>query len=97
MFKVKENCAIVREEVRSADGMEYRYTLSARRSEKTSSFGLTLYSIKAELIDKDGRHSEASLVDAFRSPEAAFGFFERIADNLATPIDLPFVFEDEKA
>lgn len=97
MLKVKENSTTVREEVRYANGMEYRYALSARRSEMTASFGLTLYSIKVELIDKRGVHSEASLIDAFRSPEAAFRFFERIINNLATPIDLPFVFEDEKA
>ena len=97
MFGVKEKSKIVREEVRYANGMEYKYTLSVKTSEMTASFGLSLYSIRVELIDKRGIHTEATLNDAFRSPEAAFSFFARVTSNLATPIDLPFVFDDERA
>ena len=96
MFGIKERSKTVREELRYDDGMEYKYTLTVRRSDRTASYGLALYSVKAELVDNEGIHSEASLIDAFRSPEAAFRFFDHITRNLATPIDLPFVFEDER-
>ena len=97
MFGVKEKAKTVREEVRYENGMEYKYTLSVKISDRTASYGLALYSVRVELIDRQGVHSEASLIDAFRSPEAAFSFFYRITSNLATPIDLPFVFEDDRS
>ena len=95
MFKLKERSRTVRQEIRYDEGMEYIYTLTVRTSDKTASFGLTLYSVAVQLTDNDGVKSEASLVDAFRSSSEAFHFFNRIVGNLATPIDLPFVFEDE--
>ena len=96
MIKVSEKSQTVREEKRTDNGIEYKYTLSVRRSDRTASYGLALYSIKVEMTDLTGAVSEASLVDAFRSAELAFRFFDRVVDNLATPIDLPFVFDDEK-
>ena len=66
-----------------------------RESDKTASFRLPLYSVRVAMTTTDGVKREAVLNDAFRSPMVALAFFERVVDNLATPIDLPFVYEDE--
>ena len=91
----KKKSAIVRSEIRHEDGNEYEYTLTVSESDKTASFRLPLYSIRVAMTTADGLRREAELSDAFRSPRTAFSFFNRIVDNLATPIDLPFVYEDE--
>ena len=91
----KKKNMLVRSERRNEDGNEYEYTLTVSESDKTASFRLPLYSIRVAMTTADGQRREAELNDAFRSPRTAFTFFNRIVDNLATPIDLPFVYEDE--
>lgn len=91
----KKKSAIVRSEIRHEDGIEYEYTLTVSESDMTASFRLPLYSIRVAMTTADGQRREAELSDAFRSPRTAFSFFNRIVDNLATPIDLPFVYDDE--
>ena len=95
MNTTKEKCTLVRSERRNEDGNEYEYTLTVRESDKTASFRLPLYSVRVAMTTVDGQRREAELKDAFRSPRTAFSFFNRIVDNLATPIDLPFVYDDE--
>ena len=95
MNTTEEKSACVRCERRNEDGNEYEYTLTVRESDKTASFRLPLYSIRVAMTTADGQRREAALNDVFLSPKAAFDFFNRIVDNLATPIDLPFVYEDE--
>ena len=91
----KKKNMLVRSERRQEDGNEYEYTLTVSESDKTASFRLPLYSIRVAMTTADGQRREAELNDAFRSPRTAFTFFNRIVDNLATPIDLPFVYDDE--
>ena len=93
----KKKNMLVRSERRQEDGNEYEYTLTVSESDKTASFRLPLYSIRVAMTTADGQRRETELNDAFRSPRTAFTFFNRIVDNLATPIDLPFVFEDDRS
>ena len=95
MNTTKEKTTCVRCERRQADGNEYEYTLTVRESDMTASFRLPLYSVRVAMTTADGQRREAELSDAFRSPRTAFSFFNRIVENLATPIDLPFVYDDE--
>lgn len=85
----------VRCERRQTNDAEYEYILSVRVSERTASFGLQLYSISVTMTTAEGCRSESRLEDVFLSSRAAIAFFDKIVENLATPIDLPFVFEDE--
>jgi hypothetical protein len=85
----------VRYEERACGGMRYEYRLSISESRKTASFGLRLYSVSVKLTDRRGVETEATLNEAFCDSERAFRFFNRIVENLATPIDLPYVFDDE--
>ena len=95
MNTTKTRGTIIRRELLSEGGNEYEYTLSMRESEMTASYCLPLYSVGVKMRRSDGELSEATIEDAFRSAEAAFRFFNLIVENVATPIDLPFVFEDE--
>ena len=95
MNTTEKKVSDIRCERRQTNDGEYEYILSVRVSDRTASFGLPLYSISVAMTNADGERSESRLEDAFLSSKAASDFFDRIVDNLATPIDLPFVFEDE--
>ncbi len=84
----------VRYEERREGGLLYEYTLSVEESRRTASFGLPLYSVRVDLTE-NGVRTSARLDDAFASSERAFRFFDRAVENLVTPIDLPYVYEDE--
>ncbi len=47
------------------------------------------------MIDGEGKERVASATDVFVNEECALSFFEKIVRNLATPIDLAYVIEDE--
>jgi hypothetical protein len=91
----EKKATTVRCERRQTEDAEYEYILSVRVSDMMASFGLPLYSISAAMTTVDGGRSESRLEDVFLSSKAATAFFDKIVENLATPIDLPFVFEDE--
>ena len=87
---------IIRTEVREAGGIEYRYTLTLSEGLRVSSYGIPLYSISVEMNPSiDGRASEYTAENLFSDSKKAFAFFDKIVGHLATPIDLPYVVEDE--
>ena len=53
--------------------------------------------IRTETREKDGFEYEYRLTQSRGSRVASYGipFFERMVDNLATPIDLKYIIEDE--
>ncbi len=85
---------ITREE-RASEGRLYTYELTMRRGERTADWQLPLYSIKIKMTDKDGRSSQREARDLFTCGERAREFFDKLVNNLATPIDLGYVVEDE--
>ena len=56
---------------------------------------MPLYSIKISMTDPSGNRSEREATDVFSSSDEAVRFFDRLVRNLATPIDLCYVVEDE--
>ena len=85
---------VIRSEVRESDGRLYKYELVMTESDRVS-FKLPLYSVRVEYMDADGVSTEARAHEIFADVGKAIIFFERIVKNLATPIDLPYVVEDE--
>ena len=69
--------------------------LLLRRGTRTADFGLPLYSIKISMTDPSGNTSQREATDVFANSEQATVFFDRLVRNLATPIDLGYVVEDE--
>ena len=86
---------VIREETRETEDAIYTYTLSVRTGDSVASFGLPLYSVEIRMTDKSGKHTSAELDDVFSESKKAFRFFDKLVKNLATPIDLPYVLEDE--
>ena len=90
----KEAIKIVRCDRRTEEGILYEYTLLSSRSSKVASFQLPLYSIRVKMT-KDGESTEKSLDEIFADIGKASVFYEKLVDNLATPIDLPYILEDK--
>lgn len=76
-------------------GNKYTYILSRNKSSMVASFRIPLYSIRVEMTDFEGEDSYFELRDTFASEERAIRFFSKLKENLATPINCPYVFEDE--
>ena len=91
----KKHYNLVKKEEKSEDGYSYTYELLVRRGVRTADFGLPLYSIKISMTDTSGNRSEREATDVFSSSDEAVRFFDRLVRNLATPIDLCYVVEDE--
>ena len=86
---------IIKRESREKDGAKYRYTLVMSKSNKVASFRLPLYSIEIEMIDKDGKQTHARTRELFADVGKALSFFKKLYENLATPLNLPYILEDE--
>ncbi len=86
---------IIKCEHREYDGAAYTYTLLMRESNRVASYRLPLYSVEIEMTDPLGNKTEASTNDIFSDVGKALIFFKRMADNLATPLNLPYILADE--
>ena len=93
--KTKTNEVIIRKDTREEEGYKYSYSLIMHESRATASFGIPLYSIKAELTTPDGEESAMEIGDVFADAGRAIVFYEKALKNLATPIDLTYMLEDE--
>lgn len=94
MSKTNLGVVIKNENVKSA-GATYTYKLIMNESTKVASYRLPLYSISIEMIDEEGKKTNAHSPDLFADVGKALVFFRRLVDNLATPLNLPYILEDE--
>ena len=89
-------CKTVRTEVRRVDGIEYRYELTERENTSVAGFGLPLYSVAVMMeSEESGKRSHGRTTELFSDIKKAVHFFEKLVSNLATPIDLAYIVEDE--
>lgn len=86
---------VITKEIRQEDGFLYVYELIVREGEMTADFGLPLYSVRVSMTDSDGNSSQREAKDVFADESRALSFFDKLVRNLATPIDLSYVVEDE--
>ena len=86
---------ILRTVQRSDGGFTYEYILSLGESTATSSFRIPLYSITVRLTAPDGTVTERASHELFSDLSHALEFFDKISLALVTPINLPYVIEDE--
>ncbi len=87
--------SVIRNEERKTEDAIYEYTLTVSESKRVSTFRLPLYSIRIKMIKSDGSITEATSGEAFADFGKAVVFFERLVENLATPLNLPYIIEDE--
>ena len=83
--------------VREADGARYCYTLIMSESNKVASYKLPLYSIEIEMTDAEGNVTNARTKEIFADVGKAISFFKKLSENLATPLNLLYILEDEMA
>ncbi len=95
MKKTKASDIIIRTDYKEDDGNKYTYTLIMREDTKTASYKIPLYSIKLNMEDADGNKTAAGVSDLFADADKAINFYEKLVLNLATPIDLRYIVEDE--
>ena len=89
-------CKTVRTEVRRVDGVEYRYELTEKENTSVAGFGLPLYSVAVMMeFEETGKRSQGKTTELFSDISKAGRFFEKLVSNLATPIDLAYIVEDE--
>ena len=87
---------VIRRDVRYDGENHYEYELIAAESDGSVGMRLTLYSICTRMTDKDESVSEARINEAFADAGQAILFYDKVVRNLATPIDLRYVLEDER-
>lgn len=93
--KIKET--VIKNATREYDGAIYSYALIKSESTRVSSYRLPLYSVEIAFTDTAGNTTDARAGDLFSSLDKASVFYEKLVKNLATPIDLAYVVEDEMA
>ncbi len=91
--KFKEST--VKTERRTKDGIDYSYELTVKESTNLASYRLPLYSVAVKMESFDGEIATSEKSDVFADAGKALAFFDMLVENLATPIDLPYIIEDE--
>lgn len=86
---------ILRKEERATEDSSYSYELIMREGDSTACWGMPLYSIRVNMRDSSGVSRSADARDIFSDRRKAVSFFEKLVRNLATPIDLAYIVEDE--
>ena len=86
---------LIKQEDRLKDGYIYSYQLTMREGRSTVDWRMPLYSIKVDMTDLEGNTTTADAKDIFSSMDKAIQLFDKIVRNLATPIDLAYIVEDE--
>ena len=93
--KEKTENTVIRRDLRSDGEYDFSYELLMKESRRVASFGIPLYSIRIEMRDNQGNTTSADIKDAFADAGKAIVLYEKIVRNLATPIDLAYIHEDE--
>ena len=86
---------VIRENALESEGAFYKYALIKKESRKITRYIVPLYSIEIKMTDEDGKSTSAYVNDIFADVGKAIVFYEKLVRNLATPIDLSYVLEDE--
>ena len=97
MSKTAVKDTVIKREFREADGAKYCYTLIMTESNKVASYRIPLYSIEIEMTDADGNVTNARTKEIFADVGKAISFFRKLSENLATPLNLLYILEDEMA
>ena len=95
MLEQKSDYCVIRREERTDDKNRYLYELTMRKGNTVACWRMPLYSIRVNMTDAFGNEGVADATDAFANEDKALDFFEKLVRNLATPIDLPYILEDE--
>ena len=85
---------IIRTERREEDGAVYTYALIESAPKRIGRLSIPLYSIRVTMA-MDAEITENTLTEVFADIGKAITFFATLVENLATPMDLNYIFEDK--
>ncbi|MBQ4070902.1 MAG: hypothetical protein IJD51_00610 [Clostridia bacterium] len=86
----------IRQRRRCEGGDTYIYELIYNTDTVTTTVGIPVYSLRVRMeCGRTGKVTEAHTGGIFADERKAERFFDKLCDNLATPIDLAYVVEDE--
>ncbi len=88
------NASCIRCVTRDKDGSQFKYSLYMKESHRVASYKLPLYSIRIEMNSNEGDYTEAESGEIFSDLGKASVFFDRLVENLATPLNLVYILED---
>lgn len=92
--KEKSKLTLIRRECVVNEGLLYKYELQMK--ERLRGVNVShLYLISIELMLDDGSTTYAETGEVFADAGKAIAFFDRLVKNLATPIDLAYILEDD--
>ena len=86
---------VIRKEQIFDKGSRYLYELIVRQGDDITNWQAPLYSVRIYMVDPLGNNRQADARDIFSDKDEAETFFDKIVRNLATPIDLAYILEDE--
>ena len=93
---IDENEAkLIRCDERIIGASYYTYSLRMTEGRARGGFRIPTYTVEVKMIDEDGDESFASTDEVFFDAGEALLFYEKVVRNLATPINLAYVLEDE--
>ncbi len=95
MLNQKAGYNVIRREERTDEENRYLYELMMRRGDSVACWRMPLYSIRINMTDAYGNEGSAAAKDVFSDEDKALDFFDKLVRNLATPIDLSYILEDE--
>jgi hypothetical protein len=87
------NKTVIKSVSKTTEEATYVYTLFYEQSKRVASFGIPLYSITVEMLSGTAR-TEHTVKEIFADIGKASVFFNMLAENLASPRDLPYILED---
>jgi hypothetical protein len=87
MTNTKSSKNVLRKDKRIHNGDEYNYSLAISDGNG--------YLISIKMKYDGGKKSEASANAVFTDSEKAIRFYEKLIRNLATPIDLSYILDDD--
>ena len=73
----------------------YRYELIMKEGEGVANWRIPLYTVRVYMTDQHGVTTMGDVKDIFADAGKAIIFYEKIVRNLATPIDLVYILEDD--
>lgn len=81
----------IRSKICENDGFTYRYDLNLEED------GIgNVYSVEIKMESADGKINSKIKRELYSDTERAYKLFNTLVENLATPINLRFILEDEK-
>lgn len=94
--KEAEITTVIRRDERNDGTNKYTYELMMSENKRMASYKIPLYSINVDMTDKDGKTTSARIKEAFADAGKAILFYNKVVNNLATPIDMAYILEDER-